>query len=92
MGETKKRNVGKQDEQAQTAKKGRRSTSEVVQFIERKVRKRECAEKGGFGVETKGADSKAGYDENASTMKIKHCNHCIRMGSLGKCQTKSKGL
>ena len=37
---------------------------------ERKVRKRECAEKGGFGVETKGADSKAGYDENASTLNI----------------------
>ena len=34
---------------------------------ERKVRKRECAEKGGFGVETKGAESKGGYDENAST-------------------------
>ena len=36
MGETKKRNVGKQDEQAQTAKKGRRSTSEVVQFVKEK--------------------------------------------------------
>ena len=36
MGETKKRNVGKQDEQAQTVKKGRRSTSEVVQFVKEK--------------------------------------------------------
>ena len=36
LGETKKRNVGKQDEQAQTAKKGRRSTSEVVQFLKEK--------------------------------------------------------
>ena len=34
---------------------------------ERKVRKRECAEKAGFKVETKGAESKGGYDENAST-------------------------
>ena len=34
---------------------------------ERSVRKRECAEEGGFGVETKGAESKGGYDENAST-------------------------
>ena len=37
---------------------------------ERKVRKRECAEKDGFGVETKGADSKGGYDENTSTQNI----------------------
>ena len=36
MGETKKRNVGKQDEQTQTVKKGRRSTSEVVQFVKEK--------------------------------------------------------
>ena len=34
MGETKKRNVGKQDEQTQTVKKGRRST--VVQFVKEK--------------------------------------------------------
>ena len=34
---------------------------------EKKVRKRVCAEKGGFGVETKGAESEGGYDENAST-------------------------
>ena len=36
LGETKKRNVGKQDEQPQTVKKGRRSTSEVVQFVKEK--------------------------------------------------------
>ena len=36
LGETKKRNAEKQDEQAQTAKKGRRSTSEVVQFLKEK--------------------------------------------------------
>ena len=36
LGESKKRNVGKQDEQAQTAKKGRRSTSEVMQFLKEK--------------------------------------------------------
>ena len=34
---------------------------------EREVRKRECAEKGRFKVETKGAESKGVYDENAST-------------------------
>ena len=34
--ETKKRNAEKQDEKAQTAKKGRRSTSEVVQFLKEK--------------------------------------------------------
>ena len=33
LGETKKRNAQKQDEKAQTAKRGRRSTSEVVQFL-----------------------------------------------------------
>ena len=33
LGETKKRNAEKQDEKAQTAKKGRRLTSEVVQFL-----------------------------------------------------------
>ena len=33
LGETKKRNAEKQDEKDQTAKKGRRSTSEVVQFL-----------------------------------------------------------
>ena len=33
LGETKKMNAEKQDEKAQTAKKGRRSTSEVVQFL-----------------------------------------------------------
>ena len=65
---------------------------------ERKVRTRECVEKGGFGVETKGAESKGGYDENASTLNItdsairENENHCTRIGSLGKCQTKSKGL
>ena len=36
LGETKKGNVGKQDEQVQTAKIGRRSTSEVVQFLKEK--------------------------------------------------------
>ena len=36
LGETKKRNAEKQDEKAQTAKKGRRSTSEVVQFLKEK--------------------------------------------------------
>ena len=36
LGETKKRNVGKQDEQGPTAKKGRRLTSEVVQFLKEK--------------------------------------------------------
>ena len=36
MGETKKRNAEKQDEKAQTAKKGRGSTSEVVQFLKEK--------------------------------------------------------
>ena len=34
--ETRKRNAEKQDEKAQTAKKGRRSTSEVVQFLKEK--------------------------------------------------------
>ena len=33
----------------------------------KKSQKEKCAEKGGFGVETKGAESKGGYDENAST-------------------------
>ena len=37
---------------------------------ERKVRTKECVEKGGFGVETKGAESKGGYDENATTLNI----------------------
>ena len=36
LGETKKRNAEKQDEKAQTAKKGRGSTSEVVQFLKEK--------------------------------------------------------
>ena len=36
LGETKKRNAEKQDEQAQTARKGRRSTSEAVQFLKEK--------------------------------------------------------
>ena len=36
LGETKKRNAEKQDEKAQTAKKGRRSTSEVVEFLKEK--------------------------------------------------------
>ncbi|XP_068739366.1 uncharacterized protein [Montipora capricornis] len=36
LGETKKRNAEKQDEKAQTAKKGRRSTLEVVQFLKEK--------------------------------------------------------
>ena len=36
LGETKKRNAEKKDEQAQTAKKGRRSMSEVVQFLKEK--------------------------------------------------------
>ena len=36
LGETKKRNVGKQDEQAQTAKKEKRSTSEEVEFLREK--------------------------------------------------------
>ena len=36
LSETKKRNAEKKDEQAQTAKKGRRSTSEVVQFLKEK--------------------------------------------------------
>ena len=51
LGETKKRSAEKQDEKAQTATKGRRSTSEVVQFLKEKS-ERESAEKGGFGVET----------------------------------------
>ena len=65
---------------------------------ERKVKTRECVEKGGFGVETKGAESKGGYDENASTLNItdsalrENDYHCTRIGSLGKYQTKSKGL
>ena len=50
LGETRKRNAEKQDEKAQTAKKGRRSTVGSGAISERKVRKRECAEKGGFGV------------------------------------------
>ena len=37
LGETKKRNAEKQDEKAQTAKTGRRSTSEVVQFLKEKL-------------------------------------------------------
>ena len=36
LGETKKRNAEKQDEKAQMAKKVRRSTSEVVQFLKEK--------------------------------------------------------
>ena len=36
LGETKKRNVGKQDKQAQTAKKGKRLTSEEVEFLREK--------------------------------------------------------
>ena len=36
LGETKKRSAEKQDEKAQTATKGRRSTSEVVQFLKEK--------------------------------------------------------
>ena len=36
LGQTKKRNAEKQDEKAQMAKKGRRSTSEVVQFLKEK--------------------------------------------------------
>ena len=36
LGETRKRNAEKQDEKAQTAKKGRRLTSEVVQFLKEK--------------------------------------------------------
>ena len=36
LGETKKRNAEKQDKQAQTTKKGRRSASEVVQFLKDK--------------------------------------------------------
>ncbi|CAH3185133.1 unnamed protein product [Porites lobata] len=36
LGKTRKRNAEKQDEKAQTAKKGRRSTSEVVQFLKEK--------------------------------------------------------
>ena len=36
LGETKERNVGKQDELAQTAKKGIRSTSEEVEFLKEK--------------------------------------------------------
>ena len=36
LGETKKRNAEKEDEQAQTARKGRRSTSEAVQFLKEK--------------------------------------------------------
>lgn len=36
LSETKKGNAEKKDEQAQTAKKGRRSTSEVVQFLKEK--------------------------------------------------------
>ena len=49
---------------------------------ERKVRTRECVEKGGFGVETNGAESKGGYDENAGTLNItdsairENENHC----------------
>ena len=36
LGETRKRNAKKQDEKAQTARQGRRSTSEVVQFLKEK--------------------------------------------------------
>ena len=36
LGETKKRNAEKQDEQALTAKKGKRSTSDVVKFLKEK--------------------------------------------------------
>ena len=36
LGQTKERNVGKQDEQAQTAKKGKRSTSEEVELLKEK--------------------------------------------------------
>ena len=39
LGESKKRNAEKQDENAQTAKKGRRSTSELVQFLKEKSEK-----------------------------------------------------
>ena len=62
LGETKRRNAEKQDKQAQTAKKGRRSTSEVVQFLKEKSERESV-----LRVETKGAESKGGYDENAST-------------------------
>ena len=36
LGETRERNVGKLDEQAQTAKKGKRSMSEEVEFLKEK--------------------------------------------------------
>ena len=67
MGVSRKRKAEKQDEQAQTARE--RKTIDVGSgaISERKVRKSECARKGGFAVETRGAESKGVYDEHAST-------------------------
>ena len=39
LGEKKKRNVGKQDEQTQRAKKEKRSTSEEVEFLKEKSKR-----------------------------------------------------
>ena len=68
LGETKKRNAEKQDEKAQTAKKGRRSTSEVVQFLKEKSERESVLRKEDLELRRqKGAESKGGYDENAGT-------------------------
>ncbi|XP_068712900.1 uncharacterized protein [Montipora foliosa] len=65
LGETKKRSAERQDEKAQTAKKGRRSTSEVVQFLKEKSERESVLRK--EDLELRQKESKGGYDENAST-------------------------
>ena len=86
LSETKKRNAEKRDEKAQTAKKERRSASEVVQFLKEKSERESVQRKEDLELRRRELSQKEDMMKNASTTTAAaasaHASVCLQTAKI----------
>ena len=89
LGEPRKRNAEKQDGKSPDGEERKKIDVGSGVISERKVRKRECAQKGGFGVETKGDESNLKEDMMKMLAKQQQQQTQVMLCLLAKGQNKN---